>query len=111
MCVAVLLGSLVHGLLDGLEHIRNGNGNAFECCLGFLTVVAAHQHAAARLDILRSELDAKRHAAHLTLRKLEAGTAICVVHVDAYACRFKLCRERLRPLQNAFLVHGNRDNP
>ena len=108
--VEVLLGLLEHTLLHELELLGDRRLEVLQGHDRLLAVIAAHEHALSGLNVSRAELEAKRHALHLVLRALPAHGVVRIVHLHAKSRGDQALLDLGGSIQNAFLMHRDRQN-
>ena len=105
----VLSRAVVHILMNGDQQLFDIFGQFAERHERLFTGVAAHNDALVFLDILGTDLNADRYAAHFVLGKLPAGGMVGIVEFDAeLGC--KLLFEFVSLFEHAGLVMGDRDD-
>ena len=102
--VEVALGLVEQALLHVLEQRGDARLELIERDGDLLAVVAADGDAVTGLDVLRTDLDAQRHALHLPVGELPAGAVVAEVALRAQAGGLQTRDKLLGLLGHAGLV-------
>ena len=110
MFLQVLLCLVIHTLMDQLQLLGDCCFQLLQLYNGLLTVVPAHQHALAILQIPGAALYAHGHTFHLVLRTLPAHGIVGIIHICPEAGSDQPVLQLVGRFQNAGLMLGNRQN-
>ena len=105
----ILQRAVIHIIVDLDEQIGDGLLDIIEGHKELFARIAANQNTLVLLDILGAKLQTNGNALHLILGKLPAGALVGIVELCTELL-FELFINRVRLVENALFVLGDRDN-